>query len=49
MPVTTALGAQAYVNGRWIDGAGQPYEVINPATEDILATGRGFPQRPDDR
>jgi acyl-CoA reductase-like NAD-dependent aldehyde dehydrogenase len=38
MSVTTDLGAQAYVNGRWIDGAGQPYEVINPATEDILAT-----------
>ena len=31
--------SQLFINGRWIDGeTGNTYDVINPATEDSLAT-----------
>jgi aldehyde dehydrogenase (NAD+) len=29
--------ARAYIDGRWVLGGGEPFEVINPATEDVLA------------
>jgi aldehyde dehydrogenase (NAD+) len=29
--------ARAYIDGRWVLGEGEPFEVINPATEDVLA------------
>jgi aldehyde dehydrogenase (NAD+) len=29
--------ASAYIDGRWVTGEGEPFEVINPATEDVLA------------
>jgi aldehyde dehydrogenase (NAD+) len=29
--------ARGYIDGRWVTGAGEPFEVINPATEDVLA------------
>ena len=29
--------ASAYIDGRWIAGDGEPFEVINPATEEVLA------------
>jgi aldehyde dehydrogenase (NAD+) len=34
MQLPTASG---YIDGRWISGKGEPFEVINPATEDVLA------------
>jgi acyl-CoA reductase-like NAD-dependent aldehyde dehydrogenase len=33
-PPTTA---GAYIDGSWVLGDGEPFEVINPATEDVLA------------
>lgn len=32
-----AATARAYIDGRWVVGDGEPFEVINPATEDVLA------------
>jgi len=32
-----AYRASAYIDGRWVPGEGEPFEVINPATEDVLA------------
>ena len=29
--------ASAYIDGSWVTGEGEPFEVINPATEDVLA------------
>ena len=29
--------ARAYIDGRWVTGEGEPFEVINPATEEVLA------------
>jgi len=29
--------ASAYIDGRWVTGQGEPFEVINPATEEVLA------------
>jgi aldehyde dehydrogenase (NAD+) len=29
--------ARGYIDGRWVTGEGEPFEVINPATEDVLA------------
>jgi len=34
MPLPTA---SAYIDGRWVTGEGDPFEVINPATEEVLA------------
>jgi aldehyde dehydrogenase (NAD+) len=33
-----ARTARAYIDGRWVVGDGEAFEVINPATEDVLAT-----------
>jgi len=35
--VSPAYTARAYIDGRWVLGTGEPFEVINPATEDVLA------------
>ena len=35
--VSPAYTARAYIDGRWVEGEGEPFEVINPATEDVLA------------
>jgi aldehyde dehydrogenase (NAD+)/betaine-aldehyde dehydrogenase len=32
-----AYTARAYIDGRWVLGEGEPFEVINPATEEVLA------------
>ena len=32
-----AATARAYIDGHWVVGDGEPFEVINPATEDVLA------------
>ncbi len=39
MPTGTAPAytATGYIDGRWVLGEGEPFEVINPATEDVLA------------
>ena len=33
----SAYTASGYIDGRWVCGEGEPFEVINPATEDVLA------------
>ncbi|MGO8958643.1 MAG: aldehyde dehydrogenase family protein [Streptosporangiaceae bacterium] len=32
-----AYTASGYIDGRWVSGEGEPFEVINPANEDVLA------------
>ena len=32
-----AATARAYIDGHWVVGEGEPFEVINPATEEALA------------
>ena len=34
--------ASAYIDGRWVTGEGEPFEVINPATEEVLAVVPGL-------
>jgi len=35
MSVSTASG---YIDGGWVQGEGEPFEVVNPSTGDVLAT-----------
>ena len=43
MPGTPpAYTARAYIDGRWVPGEGEPFEVINPATEEVLAVVPGL-------
>ncbi len=35
-------GAQGLVDGIWVEGQGEPFDVINPATEDVIATVGGM-------
>ena len=34
---TIRYAAQGLVDGRWVDGDGTQYEVVNPATEEVIA------------
>ena len=29
-----------YINGTCVDGNGKPFDVVNPATEEVIATGK---------
>jgi aldehyde dehydrogenase (NAD+)/betaine-aldehyde dehydrogenase len=37
-PKTTHADAAAYIDGAWVTGEGDPFDVINPTTEEVLAT-----------
>ena len=37
-----SAAARAYIDGRWVTGEGEPFEVINPATEEVLAVVPGL-------
>src|SRR5687768_963314 len=41
-PTTYGRPAAGLVNGTWVKGEGERFDVINPATEEVIANVAGF-------
>jgi aldehyde dehydrogenase (NAD+) len=39
--MAAAPSASAYIDGRWVTGDGDTYDIINPTTEEVLASVQG--------